>query len=179
MKKGLRLTFSAALFLLGQQMSFSYNACNGTQNPIDFVRLMTSDTTEFGPQGQRVYAFEDSEILGAYQIDSMVWQSSMTYAGTGGVNQFSPPPTASPRRAAAVLLDALSANQARMQIISGILDVKLNTAASKEMRAQAAYLREVEDESGAFVIFEQVQYGDYPSFQQRYWNTIARQGGLG
>jgi hypothetical protein len=169
MREGLRFAFVVALLAL--TMSFSYGA--GSNPPIDYPRMLISDTTQLGPQGQRVYAFEDSEIMAAYQIESFVWQSSMTYSGTGGVNQFSPPPNAPYRRVAATLLDCLASNQARLAIVSGILDVKINGAAAKQMQDQAKYLRQVDDESGAFVIIEQVN--DWPSFRDRWWKTVQRQ----
>ena len=169
MRKGLRVAFRAALFVFA--MAFSYG--NGSNPPIDYPRMLISDTTQLGPQGQRVYAFDDGEILAAYQIEGFVWQSSMTYSGVGGVNQFQPPPVAPYRRVAATLLDCLAANQARLAIVSGILDVKINGAAAKQMKEQAAYLRQVDDESGAFVIIEQVN--DWPSFRDRWWKTVQRQ----
>ncbi len=169
MRKGPRTFVLAVLFAFA--MAFTYGA--GLNPVIDYPRMLTSDTTEFGPQGQRVYAFEDSEIMSAYAIEAQVWQSSMTYSGVGGVPTLQPPPGASYRRVAATLLDCLAANQARLQIISQILDVKLNNQAAKAMQEQAKYLRQVEDESGAFVIIEQVN--DWPSFRDRWWKSVQRQ----
>jgi len=169
MREGLRSILPAAL--LAFAMSFSYGA--GSNPAIDYPRMLISDTTQNDANGLRVYAFEDSEILAAYQIEGFVWQSSMTYSGVGGVNQFQPPPVAPYRRVAATLLDCLSANYARICVVSGILDVKINAAASADMRAQAAAFRQVDDESGAFVIIEQVN--DWPSFRDRWWKTVQRQ----
>ena len=70
---------------------------------------------------------------------------------------------------------ALASNQARISLISQQLDTKLNPGAVKDMQAQAAALREADDNSGAFVIIEQVNDGF--SFIDRYWKTYQRQSG--
>jgi hypothetical protein len=151
-------------------MAFTYQF--GANPPIDYPRLLISDTVQNDPNGNRIYAFEDSEIMAAQAIEQNVWMSPQYYSGTMGQAAEANPPV-SYRRVAATLLDSLAANQARLSIISGILDVKLNAQAAKQMQAQAAYLRRVEDESGAFVIIEQVN--DEWSFIDRYWKTIQRQ----
>ena len=151
-------------------MSFSYGA--GSNPAIDYPRMLCADTTQFDANGNRVYAFEDSEILAATAIEQNVWQSGMFYSGTLGVGS-EPAPPVSYRRIAATLLDALASNQARLSIISSILDVKLNAGASKAMQEQAAALRAVDDDSGAFVLIEQVN--DEWSFRDRYWKSIQRE----
>ena len=120
-------------------MSFSYQY--GANPPIDYPRLLISDTVQFDAQGNRVYAFEDQEIQAATSIEMAVWQSSMFFSPPAGANVL--PTTPIPwRRIAATLLDALASNQARLQIIVKLLDVTLNPNASREMRAQAQALRD-------------------------------------
>ena len=157
----------AALFCF---MAFTYGF--GANPTIDYPRMLISDTVQTNAQGQRVYAFEDSEIQAAYQIEQNVWMSPQFYSGNIGLQSEATPPV-SYRRVAATLLDCLAANQARLTIIASILDVKLNPAAVKAMRDQAQALRDVEDNSGAFVIIEQVN--DVWSFRDRYWATVQRE----
>ncbi len=151
-------------------MSFSYQF--GANPPIDYPRLLASDTVQFGAQGQRVYAFEDSEITAATRIEMAVWQSAQFFSPPAGVASLGTTPTPW-RRIAATLLDSLAANQARLQIIAKLLDVTVNPKASEAMREQAAALREADDNSGAFVIIEQVV--DQFSFYDRYWAEWQRQ----
>lgn len=137
--------------------------------------MLISDTQQFDANGNRVYAFEDSEILAAAQIETAVWQSGQFFTPPSGTANLGTSPVMPWRRIAATLLDALAANQARQLIIARLLDVELNPRASSEMRAQAQALRQADDESGAFVIIEQVN--DVFSFRDRYWHAIQRQTG--
>lgn len=121
--------------------------------------------------GNRVYAFEDEEIAAATLIEQSVWQSGMGSSPPSG--GYVPTIPVSWRRIAATLLDSLSANQARLTIISQLLDVKMNPNAAKEMRAQAAALRDIDDNSGSFVMIEQVT--DAFSFRDRFWKQVQRQ----
>jgi len=168
--RAVRFLLRAALFFFTTAMSFSYQF--GANPQVDYPRMLISDTVQNDQNGNRVYAFEDSEILAAYQIEQNVWMSPQFYSGTLGQASETNPPV-SYRRVAATLLDCLAANQARLQAISSILDVKLNAQAAKEMRETAAALREAEDNSGAFVIIEQVN--DEWSFRDRFWKTVQRQ----
>ena len=156
-------------------MSFTYQF--GANPPIDYPRLLVSDTIQLDPAtGQRVYAFEDSEISAAAAIEMAVWRSPQFFTPPAG--QATQPTVPTPwRRIAATLLDALAASQARQQIIAKLLDVTINPKASAEMRAQAAALREADDNSGAFVIIEQVN--DVFSFRDRFWKQVQRQQGAG
>ncbi len=151
-------------------MAFSYSA--GANPPIDYPRLLISDTVQFGAQGQRVYAFDDSEIMAATRIEMSVWQSSMFFSPPAGVASLGTTPVPW-RRIAATLLDSLAANQARLQIIAKLLDVTVNPKASEAMREQAAALREADDNSGAFAIIEQTP--DFFSFRDRFWKQWERQ----
>lgn len=148
----------------------------GANPPIDYPRLLISDTVEYDANGNRVYAFEDSEITAAAQIEMGVWQSAQFYSAPSG--QATLPTVPVPyRRVAATLLDSLAANQARLQIIAKLLDVTVNPNASKAMAAQAQALRDADDNAGTFVIIEQVN--DVFSFRDRYWKQIQREQGGG
>ena len=155
-------------------MSFSYQ--NGANPQIDYPRMLISDTTET-INGERVYAFEDSEILAATAIENSVFNSGMYFSGPEGATNLPANPPYPWRRIAATLLDCLASNYARIALVSGVLDVKLNGQAAKEMRATAAALREADDNSGAIIIAEQVNNSF--SFRDRYWKTIQRQSGGG
>lgn len=157
---------AAALFFF---MAFTYTA--GANPPIDYPRFIVADTVEFGPNGNRVYAFEDCEIQMATQIEMAVWQSGMYWSGPQGLQNLPSIPIPW-RRIGATLIDSLASNQARISILSSLLDAKLNAGATRDMMAQAAALRKADDESGSFVIIEQVN--DYFSFVDRYWRTVQR-----
>ncbi len=149
-------------------MSFTYYNCNGTNDRVDFVRLLVSDTQVSD------HIFENEEILGAYQIQSSVFQSSMFYSGQAGQNLPSQP--ISYLRVSALLLDSLAANKSRLASLKQLLDVKLDASdAAIQLRATAKEYRDVEDNSGAMMIIEQCS--TIWGFTQRYWNQIARQSG--
>ncbi len=149
-------------------MPFTYQACDGSQDNIDFVRLLCSDTQPVN------HIFEDTEILGAYRIQQAQFQSGQFYSGPAGKNL--PATPVSYLRVAALLLDALAANKARLASIKQLLDVRLDSSdASIQLRETAKQYRDVDDNSGAFVIIEQVN--DWASFRDRFWKTVQRQSG--
>jgi hypothetical protein len=157
----------AALFLLG--MSFTYQF--GANPPIDYPRLLIFDTQDVG------HIFEDSEIMAFTAIAGGVWQSSQFYSAAGGQVSLPSPPT-SYLRIAALALDALASNKARLQSVIELLDVKLGSIkdTAMQLRAQAQSYRDTDDNSGAFVIIEQVN--NAWSFKQRFFNQAARQLGV-
>lgn len=157
-------------------MSFSYHNCDGTQDQIDFPRILAMDTQEFAPDGvTRAYVFEDSEITGVTRLQSLQFQSGMFYSGPMGANL--PASPVSYLRVAAILLDALAANKAKLANALMVLDVKVNTqAAAQELRAQAESYRAIDDDAGAFVIIEQCS--DVFSFRDRFWKTVQRMSAL-
>ena len=164
----------AALLLMAYVGTFSYQG--GANPPIDWIRLLVSDTQQFSPVDGTtpIFAFWDEEIQAATAIEMAVWQSGMFWSGPQGLPSL--PNTPVPwRRIAATLIDSLASNQARLSIISQQLDTKLNAGAVKDMMAQAAALREADDNSGAFAIVEQTN--DWWSFVDRYWKTVQRQSG--
>lgn len=152
--------------------TFTYQG--GANPPIDYPRMLVADTLQFGPDGATpIFAFWDEEIQAATNIELAVWQSGMFWSKASGVTPFQNTSVVPWRRIAATLIDCLASNQARLSYISQQLDTKMNPGAVKDMQAQAAALREADDNSGAFVIIEQVN--DFPSFIDRYWKTVARQ----
>ncbi len=146
---------------------FSYNNCNGTNNQIDYIRLLISDTVNLN------HIFEDEEIQGAYQIQQqMGYQSGMFYSGA--LTTPLPSTPVSYFRVAALLLDALAANKSRLASIKKLLDVQLDSSdAAIQLRATAADYRDQDDNSGAFAIVEMVQ--DVFSFRDRFWATVQRE----
>lgn len=157
-------------------MSFSYGA--GTNPPIDYPRLLVSDTVANAADGSRLYVFEDSEILAAAQITAGVWQSSQFFSGVDGVAALPTTPS-NYLRTAATLLFSLSANNARLAAIKQILDVRVDaTDAAEQMRKTAQSYLDLDDNSGAFAIVEMVS-SDF-SFRDRFWKQVQRQsaGGL-
>lgn len=140
-------------------MSFSYQY--GANPPIDYPRLIIADTVDEG------HVFEDSEIMAAYNIDAVAF-----IAPSGG-GQYLQLGTPSYRRAAAMLLDSLAANKARLANALKVLDIQVNTqSAAQELRAQAQALRDVEDNSGGFAIVEQADNNF--SQRERTWKQFIR-----
>jgi hypothetical protein len=158
-------------------MSFSYGPTNSppTSNPpIDYVRLLISDTQQFNAAGQPVYIFEDQEIQMFTQLQATVFQSSQFYSGPAG--QYIPPSPVSYLRVAALALDAIASNKARLASIKKLLDVQLDSSdAAIQLRATAAEYRTVDDDAGAFAIIEQVN--NMWSFRDRFWKQVQRQSG--
>jgi hypothetical protein len=152
--------------------TFSYQ---GGANPlIDYPRYIASDTLQYGPDGvTQIFAFWDQEVQAAIQIEMAVWQSSQFWSGPAGVTPFINSTVIPWRRIAATMIDSLASNMARLNYISQQLDTKMNPGATKDMMAQAAALRLADDNSGAFVLIEQVN--DHWSFVDRYWKTVQRQ----
>lgn len=148
-------------------MAFTYAACDGTNDAIDLVRALIADTVASG------HIFEDSEILGFYRIQAAQFQSGQAYSGAAGANL--PATPVSYLRVAALALDALASSKSRLSSVTEILDVKLSpAAAAKALHDQAAAYREVDDNSGAFAIIEQVKTTfDY---KNRFWAQVMRQG---
>lgn len=169
------LTGCAAFLFMVFTGTFSYSG--GANPPIDYPRLLVSDTVQFGANGTTpIFAFWDEEIIAATNIERAVWQSSMFFTQGQG-NPMLPNQPMPWRRIAATMIDCLASNQARLSLISQQLDTKLNAGAVKDMMAQAAALRTVEDNNGSFAIIEQVTTSF--SFIDRYWKTVQREWGGG
>lgn len=169
----------AALLFLGLLMfpgaTFSYQG--GANPPIDIPRFMISDTQEFLPDGVTPgYVFADSEILMATQLVYSPFQSTQYYTPPAGA--FLPQGVVMPwYRIAAALIDSMAANKSKLASIKRILDVQLDSSdAAKWLQAQAKTYRDVDDNSGAIFIIEQVN-NEWSLFQ-RYWNQVQRQQGV-
>jgi hypothetical protein len=156
-------------------MSASYNFCDGTQNGIDYVRLLIPDTGSDG--SPPVFIFQNSEILAFYSINAMQWQSSMFFSGPGGLMNLPATPS-NIYRAAALALRTLSGNNARLAAVTQLLDVKLSPdKASAALRAVAQDYLDMDDNSGAFAIAEQVNTSW--AFRDRWIAQLQRQTGGG
>jgi hypothetical protein len=148
-------------------MSFSY--IPGT--PIFYVRLLIPDSNSAAP------IFQDDEIQGFMDINQMTWQSSMFYSYRSGSIQLPQTPS-NYLRAAALALRAIAGNTARLAAIGSLLDVKLNAAAAAAaLNKQADSYMEMDDNSGAFAIAEQVT--TVWAFRDRWLAMLQRQIGGG
>jgi len=135
------------------------------------IRLLISDTinTEENPA-----IFSDTEINAFYRIQQSQFQSSMFFSGPAGRNL--PLTPVSYLRVAALALDSLASNKARLSSITKLLDVSLSPdKAALALRDQAKCYRETDDDAGAFAIYEQVT--TVWSFRDRFWSQIQRQQG--
>lgn len=151
-------------------MSFSYGF--GANPPIDYPRLLISDTVDVG------HIFEDSEITAATNIQAGTFQSSQFWSGAASSGAYLPTQPVSYLRIAALLLDSLASNKARLSAVTQLLDVHMDPSkAAKALSDQATKYREVDDDSGAIMIIEQVN--DVFSFRDRFWKQVQRQSGGG
>lgn len=146
-------------------MSFCYDfdVCPA----ISYVRILIPDTDSANP------IFSDEEITAFYTIQRSQFQSGQFFSGAQGRNLPSQP--LSYLRVAALALDSLANNKGRLGSVLQLLDVKLESlsVAAKVLREGAANYREVDDNSGAMVIIEQV-HNDW-SFRDRWWKQFQRQ----
>ena len=147
-------------------MAFTY--IPGT--PVFYVRLLIPDTIAPG-------IFSDDEINAFLQINQLTWQSSMFSSYQMGTLQLPQTPS-NFLRAAALALRSLAGNNARLAAVTGLLDVKLNPAlAAAALNKQADSYMEMDDNSGAFAIYEQVTT-DW-AFRDRWLAQLQRQTGGG
>lgn len=138
----------------------------GANMQIDAVRMLIGDTTCDN------HIFEDAEIMAAYTIQQSQFQSGMRYSGAAGANLPSTP--VSYLRVAALLLDCLASSRSRLGGITKLLDVSLDPGkVASSLRDQAERWREVDDNSGAMVIIEQVHTSF--GFMDRFVRQIQRQ----
>ena len=144
-------------------MSWTYLVPPNTQ--IDAVRLLISDTDSAHP------VFSNEEIELAYTIQGNVFQSAQFYSYPGGA--YIPSSPVSYLRVAALLLNSLASNSARLSGVVQLLDVKLDLSkAAASLMDGAKNYREIDDDSGAIFIIEQVN--NNWSFQDRWWNQVQR-----
>lgn len=162
--------------------TFTYGINLGNPNPpVDYPRLLVSDTVQFAADGVTpIYIFSDQEILAMESIVQSNFQSAQFFSTPGG-----PPGSGSPGsnlpaqpipyyRVAGMLLNSLASNSSRLASVTQLLDVKLNPSlAAKALRDQAQSYFDQDDNSGAFVIIEQVN--DSFSFTDRFFKQYQRQ----
>jgi len=116
------------------------------------VRLIIGDRNPAKP------IFSDEEIEAFYRIQASTFQSGMWYSFAQG--RTLPASPVSILRVAALALDSLANQRARLATVTQILDVRVAPGiASKALHDQAECLREVEDNAGAIAIFEQCTSG--------------------
>lgn len=146
-------------------MSFTYNFTS--QPLLSQVRMLIPDTVEAN------HLFEDEEVNQAIYLES---SQGLYYSGQavpGGNPVQSPAQVYSVRRAAALLVDSIAGNWAKLAIIEQMLDVKLNgERASAALREHAKSLRDTEAMSGAFAIAEWVL--DPNTAQERVYKQMLR-----
>ena len=143
-------------------MSFSY----GVNFNIDVVRDLCQDINPLAPN------LSDETINRMYTVQQSTFQSSMFFSGNQGRQL--PYQPMSYLRVAALCLDCMAALKAQLASIKALPDVKLDASDSAKMlMAKADSYRKVDDESGAFVILEQVS--TVWGMRDRYWSQIQRQ----
>ena len=144
-------------------MSWTYGF--GSNPQIDYVRLLIADTNSAQP------LFQDQEILSAYNIISVF----CIVPGGSGQATINSAYTPSYYRVAAILLDALASDKARLAAQLKVLDIEMNLqVAAQELRATAKEFRDVEDNSGAFAIVEMVP-NNFAAYE-RVWKQLLRLG---
>jgi hypothetical protein len=148
-------------------MSFSYGM--GSNPQIDYPRLLIADTINTPTQP---CIFQDQEIMAMENIVSSVWQSSQFWSGTSG-QPVLPSSPVNYLRTAAYLLNAIASNQALLSSVQQLLDVKIDASkAAAALQKQAQTWMDIDDNSMAFVIIEQVN--DSWSFRDRFWTQWQR-----
>jgi hypothetical protein len=153
-------------------MSFTYTP--PALNLVNACRLLCFDTQQFAPDGvTRSYIFDDEE----YQMIG-----SMLAGGTAQSSQFYSPPVygtvpttpVSYLRIASIMLDSLACNKARLAAIKQLLDVRMDSSdAAIQLRAQAQEYRQIDDDSAAIFVIEQVNTSW--AFRDRFWSQVQRQ----
>lgn len=148
---------------------FTYNPQAPTD--ADLVRQLIPDTVNTDAQPA---IFNDYEIANLFTIQQRTFQSGMYFSPPAGRNLPNSP--VSLLRVAAIGIDIIANNAALLQQIAKLLDVSLSQAAAA-LGDRAQRYRQIDDESGAFAIIEQVKTTwDYTT---RFWNQIQRmQGGV-
>jgi hypothetical protein len=154
----------------------TYTYDNGSNPQIDFVRILIPDTGGMTNLPNNGFIFSDQEILAFQTINQLQgFQSSMFWSDNAG--RFLPTYPSNYFRAAALALNSLAGNSARLTAISSLLDVKLQNVQQivAAMQATAQRYLDMDDNSGAFAIAEIVN--TTWNFIDRYWSQIQRQSG--
>jgi len=153
-------------------MSWSFQ--NGANPVIDYPRILSGDMNPVTP------IFQDEAILSIEQIVVKPFQSGMFWStpngaiGGGTLGTMLPQIPIPYYRVAAIMLQSMAAQQAWPSAVTQLLDVKLNgPAAVKALQALAQSYIDLDNDSGAFMIIEQVN-NDW-SFRDRFWKQWQRQ----
>ena len=130
------------------------------------VRMLVPDTVAPG-------IFSDAEVNQAIYIESSQGLYCSNQANAGGNSVGTGVQVYSYRRAAALLVDCIAGNWAKLAVIEQLLDVKLNgPKAAEALHAHAEALRQTEAMSGAFAIAEWVL--DNATAQERVYKQMLR-----
>lgn len=142
-------------------------------NPrVSYIRLLIPDTQLLPNVSPPQMIFSDQEIEAFYNIQQATAQSGMFFSGLQYRNL--PALPVSLFRVAAIALDTLANNKAKLGNVVRILDVNLDwKSASMMLREGAKNYREIDDNSGAMMIIEQTPT-DW-AFQTRWLNQFQRQ----
>jgi len=153
-------------------MSVKFTYDFTTQPLISYVRALIPDTDYQRP------IFGDDEITAFLAINAMTWQSGQFYSYANGALQLPSSPS-NILRAAALALNTLAGNQARLMLVSSLLDVKMQNvgAVCKALQDVAQRWLDMDDNSGAFAIAEQVN--TVWNFRDRWLSMLQRQTGGG
>lgn len=139
---------------------------------ISYVRLLVPDTQFLPNVSPPQMIFSDQEIQAFFNIQQRTFQAGMFFSGNQGRNL--PALPLSYVRVAALALDTLANNKGKLGNVIQLLDVKLDwKSAAQILRDGAKTYREVDDDSGAFVIIEQTPT-DW-AFADRWWAQFQRQ----
>lgn len=117
--------------------------------------------------------FSDEEVNQAIFIESSQGLYTSSQFVSGGLGVQCPVQVYSIRRAAALLVDVLAGNTARLAVIEQMLDIRINGPASaKALGDRADSLRKTEAMSGAYAIAEWVV--DNFTAQERVYKQMLR-----
>jgi hypothetical protein len=149
-------------------MSFSYGPLKTppTWTPPDSVRLLLADTDP------AAFVFSDEEIAGAFTLQASL--NPVNVIGGGFRAGAYPPLPISPLRVAALLMDSLASNQARLQSVTKLLDVSLSPLTAKDLRSQSDAWRTLDDDSGGIYVIEQTTTSF--AFRDRWFAQAQRYG---
>lgn len=146
--------------------------------PNDYVRFLIPDTEFIPDVAPPRMIFSDQEIEMMFTIQRRSgFQSSMFFSGAQGRTLPSQP--VSFYRVAAIALDTLANNKAKLAGVLQLLDVKLQNVKdlAQALRDGADSYREQDDNAGSFMIIEQTNT-DW-SWRDRWIKQYQRMNGAG
>ncbi len=156
--------------------TYTYDPIN--PGPNDYVRFLIPDTEFIPDVAPPRMIFSDQEIEMMFTIQQRSgFQSSMFFSGSRG--RYLPSQPVSFYRVAAIALDTLANNKAKLGGVLQLLDVKLQNVKDlvQALRDGADNYRDIDDNSGSFMVIEQVTT-DW-AFRDRWVNQFQRQAATG